>query len=117
MAEPAEAPHPAVMGTYGRINVVFERGEGSWLISKDGERYLDFGSGWEYMGTTSVQVHDIPQIRDGGLCYLATLPVSLTEHQMKWCETGKARIRGILSWNDAAIRLPGAAAAALPSCL
>ena len=61
--------------------------------------YLDFGSGWEYMGTTSVGVHDIPQIRDGGLCYLATLPVSLTEHQMKWCETGKARIRGILSWN------------------
>lgn len=63
--------------------------------------YLDFGSGWEYVGTTSVGVHDIPEIRDGGLCYLATLPVSLTEHQMKWCETGKARIRGILSWNVA----------------
>ena len=61
--------------------------------------YLDFGSGWEFMGTTSVGVHDIPQIRKGGLCYLATLPVSLTEHQMKWCETGKAKIRGILSWN------------------
>lgn len=41
----ADAPHPAVMGTYGRVNVVFERGEGSWLITKDGERYLDFGSG------------------------------------------------------------------------
>jgi acetylornithine/N-succinyldiaminopimelate aminotransferase len=38
-------PSPAVMGTYGRINIVFERGEGSWLISTDGERYLDFGSG------------------------------------------------------------------------
>ena len=61
--------------------------------------YLDFGSGWQYMGTTSVGVHDIPEIRDGGLCYLATLPVSLTKHQMEWCKTGKARIRGILSWS------------------
>lgn len=41
----AAQPSPAVMGTYGRINIVFERGEGSWLISTDGERYLDFGSG------------------------------------------------------------------------
>ncbi len=40
-----DGPNPAVMGTYGRFNIVFERGEGSWLISKDGERYLDFGSG------------------------------------------------------------------------
>jgi acetylornithine/N-succinyldiaminopimelate aminotransferase len=34
-----------VMGTYGRQNLVFERGEGSWLIATDGTRYLDFGSG------------------------------------------------------------------------
>ncbi|MEM9355959.1 MAG: aspartate aminotransferase family protein [Pseudomonadota bacterium] len=38
-------PHPAVMGTYGRVNVVFERGEGSWLLTSQGDRYLDFGSG------------------------------------------------------------------------
>lgn len=38
-------PSPAVMGTYGRINVVFERGEGAWLVAKNGDRYLDFGSG------------------------------------------------------------------------
>jgi acetylornithine/N-succinyldiaminopimelate aminotransferase len=36
---------PAVMGTYARQDVVFERGEGSWLISTAGERYLDFASG------------------------------------------------------------------------
>jgi len=44
----APAPQPssaAVMPTYARANVVFERGEGSWLISTTGERYLDFGSG------------------------------------------------------------------------
>ncbi|MEO1264237.1 MAG: aminotransferase class III-fold pyridoxal phosphate-dependent enzyme, partial [Pseudomonadota bacterium] len=33
------------MGTYARVDVVFERGEGSWLIAEDGARYLDFGSG------------------------------------------------------------------------
>jgi acetylornithine/N-succinyldiaminopimelate aminotransferase len=33
------------MGTYARQDIVFERGEGSWLISTTGERYLDFGSG------------------------------------------------------------------------
>jgi acetylornithine/N-succinyldiaminopimelate aminotransferase len=33
------------MSTYARRDIVFERGEGSWLVSTDGERYLDFGSG------------------------------------------------------------------------
>ena len=33
------------MGTYGRQDIAFERGEGSWLISDQGKRYLDFGSG------------------------------------------------------------------------
>lgn len=38
-------PGSAVMPTYARQDVVFERGEGSWLISTGGERYLDFASG------------------------------------------------------------------------
>jgi len=38
-------PSPAVMGTYARQNLVFERGEGAWLITAAGERYLDFASG------------------------------------------------------------------------
>jgi acetylornithine/N-succinyldiaminopimelate aminotransferase len=33
------------MGTYARQDVVFERGEGAWLISTTGERYLDMASG------------------------------------------------------------------------
>jgi acetylornithine/N-succinyldiaminopimelate aminotransferase len=33
------------MGTYARQNLVFERGEGAWLISTTGDRYLDFASG------------------------------------------------------------------------
>ena len=42
---PTNEPSPAVMGTYGRINVVFDRGEGAWLVANNGDRYLDFGSG------------------------------------------------------------------------
>lgn len=41
----AAGPSAAVMGTYNRQNVVFERGDGAWLISSTGERYLDFASG------------------------------------------------------------------------
>jgi acetylornithine/N-succinyldiaminopimelate aminotransferase len=41
----AKGPSPAVMGTYARQDVVFERGAGSWLITSAGDRYLDFGSG------------------------------------------------------------------------
>lgn len=60
--------------------------------------YLDFGVGWEYQGTTHVDVHDIDNIPEDGLWYQASLPVKLDEHKKKWCETGQARIRGILSW-------------------
>lgn len=60
--------------------------------------YLDFGAGWEYQGTTWVDVHDIDDIPDDGLWYQAYLPVNLDKHRKKWCDTGQARIRGILSW-------------------
>ena len=35
----------AIMPTYGRLNVEFIKGEGCWLIDKDGRRYLDALSG------------------------------------------------------------------------
>lgn len=45
-AEQARAtPSTAVMGTYGRQNVVFTRGEGCWLFDESGAKFLDFGSG------------------------------------------------------------------------
>src|SRR5262249_56083113 len=34
-----------LMTTFARVDLAFERGEGVWLVSKDGERYLDFTSG------------------------------------------------------------------------
>ncbi len=35
----------AVMPTYGRANISFERGEGAHLFATDGRRYLDFAAG------------------------------------------------------------------------
>jgi acetylornithine/N-succinyldiaminopimelate aminotransferase len=34
-----------LLPTYARVNLAFERGEGTWLVATDGERYLDFSSG------------------------------------------------------------------------
>ena len=36
---------PPVMPTYARADVAFERGEGPYLVTDGGERYLDFSSG------------------------------------------------------------------------
>jgi len=36
---------PAVMPTYARAPLAFERGEGAYLYASDGSRYLDFASG------------------------------------------------------------------------
>ena len=35
----------AIVPTYARAKIAFERGEGCWLVSSTGERYLDFGAG------------------------------------------------------------------------
>ncbi len=35
----------ALYETFARAPLAFERGEGSWLITQDGERYLDFAGG------------------------------------------------------------------------
>ena len=36
---------PALMPTYAREDLAFERGEGAWLITADQRRFLDFGAG------------------------------------------------------------------------
>ena len=44
-AKPSSGSSPAVMPTYARQNIAFDKGEGAWLVSTTGERYLDFASG------------------------------------------------------------------------
>ena len=66
-AEPAGAAapplpdHSVVPAVWGRItNLDIDRGEGSWLISRDGERYLDYSSG---IGVASTG-HAHPRVAD-----------------------------------------------------
>jgi acetylornithine/N-succinyldiaminopimelate aminotransferase len=40
--QPTDSP---LFPTYARVDLEFERGEGAWLIAKDGKRYLDFMGG------------------------------------------------------------------------
>ena len=43
---PTQAPtDSALLPTYARAPVAFERGDGAWLTATDGTRYLDFGAG------------------------------------------------------------------------
>ena len=41
----SNAPVSPLLPVYKRAAVTFERGEGAWLIDREGRRYLDFGSG------------------------------------------------------------------------
>jgi acetylornithine/N-succinyldiaminopimelate aminotransferase len=36
---------PALMPTYNRLDLAFDHGDGTWLTSVDGRRFLDFGGG------------------------------------------------------------------------
>ena len=36
---------PEIMPSYGRVDIAFERGEGPYLITGEGRRYLDFACG------------------------------------------------------------------------
>lgn len=86
---------------HGIVQIKLRSGYSGSLCQKGSREYiafyLDFGSGWEFQGTTFVEVHDIDVPR-GGLWYQAALPVNLDAHRQEYCKTGRARIRGILSW-------------------
>ncbi|GHE97226.1 acetylornithine aminotransferase [Aliiroseovarius zhejiangensis] len=36
---------PSLLPTYNRVDLAFEHGQGSWLVTDRGERYLDLGAG------------------------------------------------------------------------
>ncbi len=42
---PPDNAMPALLPTYARAELAFERGEGCWLITPEGGRYLDFAAG------------------------------------------------------------------------
>jgi hypothetical protein len=64
--------------------------------------WVDWGSGYEYEGTATLNTHDISSLPAGGLEYAVVLPVDLSSH-MKPCSNGAqtAKVRAILSWQTA----------------
>ena len=48
---------PAVMPTYQRADLVFDRGEGAYLYDTGGHRYLDFASGIAVTGLGHAHPH------------------------------------------------------------
>lgn len=61
--------------------------------------YMDFGSGWIYMGTSSANVHDVPGAAKRKLYYDISLPVNVEKYRKEWCAVEKAKVKAILSWN------------------
>ncbi len=47
----------ALLPTYARAPLAFERGEGAWLVAENGERYLDFGAGIAVNGLGHAHPH------------------------------------------------------------
>ncbi|HTU44664.1 MAG TPA: hypothetical protein VMF91_06355 [Bryobacteraceae bacterium] len=64
--------------------------------------YVDWGSGFQYVGTATLNVHDISSLPANGLEYAVTVPVDLASH-MQPCDKGPqtAKVRAILSWQTA----------------
>jgi hypothetical protein len=62
--------------------------------------WIDWGSGFQYVGTTSVNVHDFSSVPADGLDYNVFLPVNLLSHAQPCSDGAKtATVRGVLSWN------------------
>jgi hypothetical protein len=56
---------------------------------------------WQHLDTVSVRVHDILEIPEDGLYYSVLLRVNLDQYRQS-CEQPKiARVRAVLSWNQA----------------
>ena len=61
--------------------------------------WVDWGSGLQYVGTTSVGVHDFSTIPAGGLRYNVFLPVNLLSHAQPCSSPQTAKVHAVLSWN------------------
>lgn len=53
-----------LLPTYARVDLAFERGEGSWLFATDGERYLDFTAGVAVNGLGHAHPHLVEALND-----------------------------------------------------
>jgi hypothetical protein len=64
--------------------------------------WVDWGSGFEYEGTTSVAVHDFGCLPPAGLEYNVSLPVDLRSRVREYSKIASAlKVRAVLCWGSA----------------
>jgi len=87
----------------GTFRVKLPYGYGGNLCGPGSTEYVAFWADWDddckwtYVGTTAVNVHDLPVPKEG-LCYCATLPVDLSKLRRRCQDPKVVRIRAVLSW-------------------
>lgn len=86
------------------INIKLPSGYSGNLCTGGSNEYVafwaDWGSGYEYVGTTSVNVHDIASIPADDLQYSAALPFAQALTRRQPCAEGPniVPVRAVLSW-------------------
>lgn len=77
------------------------------LCTKGSNEHVAFWADWnndgvydQYLGTVSLNVHDISNIPDKGLYYTVQLPVDVTERLRECSNPNIVRIRAVLSWES-----------------
>ncbi len=55
---------PSLLPVYNRIDLAFERGEGSWLYTRDGRRFLDFSTGIAVNGLGHCHPHLVRALQE-----------------------------------------------------
>jgi hypothetical protein len=75
------------------------------LCQSGSKEYVSFWADWDnsgtydfYLGTASVEVHDIANIPPEGLFYSVMLPANFSEHLKRCSNPNIIRIRAVLSW-------------------
>ena len=98
--------NPRTTDLVATIDLKLSSGYSGNLCSAGSDEYVAFwvdwedGGGWQYVGTGSVNVHDIATIPSAGLGYAASVPFPQLLSHRQPCGDGPktARIRAVLSW-------------------
>ena len=77
---------PPIMPTYGEAGPAFERGEGVYLYTADGRRYLDFSSGIAVNGLGHCHPHLVAALTAQGAALWHTSNLFVIPHQQRLAE-------------------------------
>lgn len=62
--------------------------------------YVDWGAGYQHVATSTVGVHDIPEVDDKHLFYAVNAKIPDIEEKLKTCDHENiVKVKAILSWN------------------